>query len=301
MKKILFYFLAVVLSIAFVSCEKPDDDGIGGGGSTASKEGVLPGSFAISANKTIHFSQGNLQYNAVQNVWRFAENQYDYIGNYNKKIAANYDGWIDLFGWATSGYNGIAPTMNDDYDFKYIKEFVNIAGTNADWGVYNAISNGGNKAGQWRTLTIEEWQYILEGRPDAKAKNGVASIEGNNGVIILPDNWVQPEGTKFTPGGAALEGKDQFKTVNNLTKAQWKLYEEAGAIFLPAAGYRWCPDEIMYVNQNGAYWSSTYANYDEKWEDYINAWYVYFHSKEVNCHNYRNLANGYSVRLVKDM
>ena len=39
-----------------------------------------------------------------------------------------------------------------------------IAGTNYDWGVNNAISNGGNEAGLWRTLTIEEWKYLMESR-----------------------------------------------------------------------------------------------------------------------------------------
>ena len=302
MKKNLFYCLAIVLSLVLVSCEKPEGSGTkpGNGGNTSHSGGVLNGDFSISQTKKIRFSQGNLQYQATTKTWRFAENQYDYIGNYNAKIAETYDGWIDMFGWATSGYNDKMPTMNDDYDFNYIDEFVNIAGTNSDWGVYNAISNGGNKAGLWRTLTIEEWQYILEERPNAEDKKGVASINGNNGVIILPDNWEQPEGTKFTSGYAALEGKSQYKTVNDLTLEQWKLFEEAGAVFLPAAGYRWNPKDIMYVNQYGSYWSSSYANYDEKWEDFINAWYVYFHSKEINCHNYRNIANGYSVRLVQD-
>ena len=297
MKKNLFYFFAVVLSIVLCSCEKPNVNGNGNGSHSG---GVLNGEFSVSATKKIRFSQGNLQYNAVTKVWRFAENQCDYIGNYNAKISETYDGWIDQFGWGTSGYNGKMPTMNDNYDFEYVEELKDIAGTNADWGVYNAISNGGNKVGMWRTLAIEEWQYILEGRLNAEALNGVACVDGTNGVIILPDGWMQPEGTIFKAGVAAKEGKEYYKTINDLTFEQWKLFEDAGAVFLPAAGYRWCPNEIMYVNQYGSYWSSTYANYDEKWEDYINAWYVYFHAKEVNCHNYRNLANGYSVRLVQD-
>ena len=181
MKKSVFYFFAIALSIVFASCEQPvgpEGNGGNGGnsGGSSSKTGVLKGEFSISQTKKIRFSQGNLQYQATTKTWRFAENQYDYIGNYNAKIAETYDGWIDMFGWATSGYNDKMPTMNDDYDFNYIDEFVNIAGTNSDWGVYNAISNGGNKAGLWRTLTIEEWQYILEERPNAEDKKGVASI-----------------------------------------------------------------------------------------------------------------------------
>lgn len=86
--------------------------------STAAGIGV----FSVAAGKTVSFSPGNLQFNAVQGshlradgsiskgTWRFAENQWDYVGNENKNISENYDGWIDLFGWGTSGYDN---TEND--------------------------------------------------------------------------------------------------------------------------------------------------------------------------------------------
>lgn len=70
--------------------------------------GVLPGEFSISKSDKIQFSQGNLQYQASTKVWRFAENQYDFVGgeNYgieagnNHLMSATYDGWIDLFAWS---------------------------------------------------------------------------------------------------------------------------------------------------------------------------------------------------------
>ena len=202
MKKNLFYFLAIALSIVLVSCEKPGDSTKPGGGSNSHAGGVLNGEFSISQTKKVRFSQGNLQYQATTKTWRFAENQYDFIGNYNAKIAETYDGWIDMFGWATSGYNDKMPTLNDRYDFEYVEELVSIAGTNSDWGVYNAISNGGNKAGLWRTLTIEEWQYLLEQRPNAETKKAVASINGNNGVnnMVLGLDVVGNGFTEAMPG-----------------------------------------------------------------------------------------------------
>ena len=57
---------------------------------------------------------------------------------------------------------------------------------NYDWGVYNAISNGRNTKGLWRTLTIEEWKYIINTRENASDKWGIASIDGMNGLVILP-------------------------------------------------------------------------------------------------------------------
>ena len=137
-------------------------------------QGILNGKFSISDDKQIYFSQGNLQYNAVQGThdcsdgttkegtWRFAEHQYDRIGSQNSNISATYDGWIDLFGWGTSGWNSGAneyqPYSTSDVNGNYYpggSYSNNLTGSyaNADWGVYNAIFNGGNQAGMWRTLT----------------------------------------------------------------------------------------------------------------------------------------------------
>ena len=68
--------------------------------------------FSVSESNKILFSSGNLQYNPSSNSWRFAENQYDFIGDDNQNISPNYTGWLDLFGWATSGYNGCYPWLN---------------------------------------------------------------------------------------------------------------------------------------------------------------------------------------------
>ena len=82
--------------------------------------GAINGLFSVSATQQVYFSQGNLQYKASTNIWRFAENQWDYVGTQNSgssgtsggtvsgsdnsMISATYEGWIDLFGWGTSGY-----------------------------------------------------------------------------------------------------------------------------------------------------------------------------------------------------
>lgn len=62
--------------------------------------------FSVSADKQVVFSAGNLQYHPANDEWRFAENQYDYIGAANGNIAADYDGWIDSFSWSTDNPAG---------------------------------------------------------------------------------------------------------------------------------------------------------------------------------------------------
>ena len=48
-------------------------------------EGAAPGLFSISATEKVRFSQGNLQYRSLgapdAGVWRFAEHQYDFVGD----------------------------------------------------------------------------------------------------------------------------------------------------------------------------------------------------------------------------
>ena len=226
--------------------------------------------FSVSADKKVYFSPGNLQYQASTNTWRFAENQWDFVGTQtpdrygnsggtvngsdNANISENYDGWIDLFGWGTSGYNSKNPYMTSTENSDYGDGSNNIAGTNYDWGGYNAISNGGNQAGMWRTLTYDEWDYLLVARADASSKCGIAIVNNVNGFVLLPDDWTLPTGVTFTSGTYG------DYTQNNYSAEDWSKMEVNGAVFLPAAGCT-IGASVEGVGSEGSYWSSS-AFYD---------------------------------------
>lgn len=199
--------------------------------------GSKGGLFTINADgDQVWFSQGNLQYQASTNTWRFAEHQYDYVGADNANISATYSGWIDLFGWGT----GSNPTLSST-DYSYY-------GTFTDWGS-NTISNGGNTANSgWRTLSQVEWNYLLYTRANASSKMGGGSVNGVHGEIVLPDSWTLPAGLTFTAGQNGWQ--------NSYTLAQWALMEAAGAVFLPTAGYRY-GTSVYDVGNLGIYWPST--------------------------------------------
>lgn len=235
--------------------------------------GELPGLFSVSADQQVQFSQGNLQYNASSDTWRFAENQYDMIGAGNSNISDTYDGWIDLFGWGT----GNAPTKSSSWgDDEYA--------TFTDWGI-NTISNGGNMANTWRTLTKDEWAYLFEYRENASSLYGYANINGINGVVILPDNWKKPDEFYFNTGWDYA--------YNSYTLLDWSVMESLGAVFLPAAGYREGTD-VHVFGTDGDYWSSTAGD----WE--YSAYGVDFESYNFNAqYFYGDLFRGRSVRLVK--
>ena len=247
-------------------------------------QGVLNGKFSISDDKQIYFSQGNLQYNNGE--WRFAEHQYTIIGSNN-----SWDN-RDLFGWGTSGYDDKTPNMTSKNNSDYGDGKKDIAGTNYDWGVYNAISNGGNQAGMWRTLTSNEWYYLIQTRTDASSKYGVATVNNVNGLVLLPDDWTLPNGLTFTSGVSTEWGEEYYPTINNYTIEEWTKMEANGAVFLPAAGSR-NGTYVYAVGTNGAYWSSTYLSTDDAYD-------MDFSEHHVRRDAY-NRYSGQSVRLVKDV
>ena len=204
------------------------------------EEGAIKKSFSISETDKVYFSQGNLQFQASTGLWRFAENQYDIIGFENENISSTNNGWIDLFCWGTSGwYSGAnqykpwASCRNNPKDFNVGGTICNSltgAYAKADWGYYNAISNGGNSARMWRTLTKAELTYLIKERPNASKLRGEATVNEVNGIVILPDNWITPSNITFNP--------DYGYDKNTYTVSEWARMEANGAVFLPSSADR---------------------------------------------------------------
>lgn len=238
-------------------------------------EGALPGLFSVSATQQVRFSQGNLQYQASTDTWRFAEHQYDYVGYGNSNISPTYSGWIDLFGAGTGNNPTLSSTNHNDYS------------TFVDWGT-NAISNGGNTPNQWRTLSLREWRYLVLSRPNASNKLGTGNINGYGGLIILPDNWTLPSGCSFSSGFAPTE---QDWSRNSYTHVQWEQMESAGALFLPATNIR-VGTNSYYTRDRGHYWATDGASDGVNWQ------LLGFSSSYVLVYNIYDRTYGLTVRLV---
>lgn len=261
---------------------------------TTDEHGPLPGVFSVSATKQVRFSCGNLQYKASTNTWRFAENQWDYVGENNSMRSATYNGWIDSYGWGTSGYNNKYPymtsTKSTDYAFG---NKTNITGTMYDWGLYCAISNGGGTAGAWFTLSYNEFYYMIVERSRASSLRAFATVNNVEGLILLPDNWVLPTGMTFTPNGTAGTATNMYNA------SQWKIMEAAGAVFLPAAG----EDDGSY-GVKGDYWTSSNIGGDTYY-NYYSAYHLDFNATSSFGYSFQhNTADDYyynhkSVRLVQ--
>lgn len=218
-------------------------------------DGAKGGVFSVADNKRVLFSKGNLLYNPSNDVWKFADHQYDTISYvryqyYNDIYTNSYTGWLNLFRWGTSGYNDKGPYYNSENASDYGNGSNPITGDNAnyDWGVYNQISNGGNETGLWRTLTKDEWTYLLQTRANAAQRYAFAKVNNINGLILLPDTWNAPSGISITFG-------TDF-TNNQYTLVQWQQLEGAGAIFLPQTGN--LTNQFKAANlTTGYYWTAT--------------------------------------------
>lgn len=190
--------------------------------------GALPGLFTVNKNgRKIRFSQGLLQFNPAKYEFRFAENQYDIIGKDNEKIAPNYDGWIDLFGWGTSGYMGCQPTEISTKAEEY-GPVSDVTGTDFDWGVYNPILNGGNKKGIWRTMTSGEFEYIIKDRPNASKLKAQCTVCGVKGWLFLPDDF---------NNSVFIDTTGSYSS-NRYGAVQFAQLEDMGVVFMPIAGNR---------------------------------------------------------------
>lgn len=276
-----------------------------------SVEKKLPGLFSVGNGKQIRFAQGNLQYNAAQDVWRFANNQYDVIAEANDNAGPDYADWIDLFSYGYSGYDGKKPYEMPPAPEILGSEIVEpIAGTDYDWGVYNPISNGGNEAGLWRTPTFTEMYYLFHMRENADKLFALATVVDVQCLIIFPDGFTGVDGVDIlmaTDAGLSkysddsyyysdyISGKDHYKD-NVYDAEQWRKLEEAGAVLLPNGGYR---DQYGYSGGYIAlYWLS--ESYVVGEPSYM-AGRIAFSNTDVSPGSDFTWHYGQSVRLVQDV
>lgn len=249
---------------------------------------IINGVFSTAEGKIVAFSKGNLQYRPSDGKWRFAEHQYDYVGgdvttgtatthSGNVRNSTNnpmitgsdgtkrdmtdaerrsYNGWLDLFGWGTSGidpengnlYQPWETTKSTaDAPVKY-GPATDLTRTN-DWGVnIRAFEYFRPKEvdGEFRSLSADEWTYLLNTRITKSGhrwftgtlKWGPNTGENTKGHFLLPDKFVWHESYGKEPTDAQYDHVTTDYTVDNTIGARFDKLEAAGVVFIPYAGRR---------------------------------------------------------------
>ena len=287
--------------------------------------------FTVNANgKKVYFSKANLRFVGFNNntgSWSFHENQVDasYAPDYgdNNIDIPSDESTNDRFAWGLYGNHG----MYED-DWPAITTNLSKADGN-DWGC--AFSETSPEGDNWRTLTIDEWNYLFNGRSQQKRFLKVtlrlSDSEMPNavqGILLFPDDYVEPAGLTKTftynsntsaSNGSGYVVADADKFINapvytDPTSNSYKMLA-AGAVFLPAAGYRiqqWY--QMYYCHQPGAYtaglkwdaygyyWSSTSGAYNEF--SHTSRAFYFDRSRVGEATSYQDRSHGMCVRLVWD-
>lgn len=260
-------------------------------------EGAANGLFSVKDGQQVFFSKGNLRYRASTNTWRFAERTFDFVGKDNEKISQSYDGWIDLFGWGTSGYDhgarnyepwsGNEDTQSSGLHYAYGMPDSHLFDHDgkADWG-YNRIENGGDEENLWRTINLDQWLYLLFSRETSSGVRFAKGIVANvNGLILLPDNWeiaIYPLNS--------VNKQDADYSSNIISEEDWYRYlDNAGAVFLPEAGARTIRGFFAHI---GAYYTSEAASTD--------AYHLLMNNQVLYLDSDGHRGDGLAVRLVRN-
>ena len=279
------------------------------------------GVFSVNDDKLVRFSKGNLQYQPSSSIptWRFADKQWHYVGGTNsenpqgsgtiegsdnaKILDEGYTGWMDLFGWGTWGSNGNPLNISTDLEDYTWSEFTNTLDDHNDW----------------RTLSYDEWYYLLHERQSsylAMVKCAWAKVNGVLGIVLLPDNWDKTIIVSNINGGShnvyyGAQFFDDDDLIFTYDGDYWLRMEKAGAVFLPAAGNRTVTikttiegeppttttDTLINVyvpGEKGYYWISTTNSHK----------FVEFDNNGVTIDNTKEDPNptfGCAVRLVRDI
>ncbi len=216
---------------------------------------VKPVEFTVDANGTkVKFAPGNLYWDG--SAFKFEADQWSFANTWNASHVSHFF-WSKTASVAYAGsYSESGTTTSDEF-------FTNG----------QSFQVAGETAGTWRTLSKDEWGYLLNSRTNATNLRAWKELDNGTqkGLVILPD------GTDASVMSCITSTAD---------------LETYGAVFLPAAGLR-DGTGVYYAGSFGYYWSGT-PN-----EDYEGSAYCMgFYSGYVVVGS-GSRCDGFSVRLVR--
>ena len=217
--------------------------------------------FSVGENTTVEFAPGNLWADATDAetpVFYFETNQWSFADDWDASHVSHFK-WCDA-----------ETAVTDDEYYSYSENLFCSENFTVDGDSHN----------DWRTLSDDEWNYLLKERREATELCAWKDLDDDGehkGLVILPDDTEEP-----------LTVMDDIITVSDLASF--------GAVFLPVAGVR---DRELVIDLDAAvgyYWSSTpLEDYDD------DAYYLRFDPGWGNVYTEPGTrGHGRTVRLVRD-
>lgn len=253
-------------------------------------------------NKKVVFAPGNLQATLTKkatasqigeaNNWRFAEHQYDALGDCAGNRLETAGESVDLFAWVGSSstqeytdaqkYGLLYPTSSsattwnawhgnsnsDVLKFNWASLFNGDSYPANTWRLPGGKVDGETLAEGWRLFQTRNSSYV-------SAKAIILNVDGAGkdvpGLILFPDTYVHPYGVKdlvnYNQDGDA--NKNSHYSDNQISLEEWNLLENVGGcVFLPvtSARYRFKDTDNKYYSNTAkhggeaAYWNDLSAS-----------------------------------------
>lgn len=230
-----------------------------------------PNFYSVSSTLQVNFAKGNLLCN--NGTWQNATSQ-GYISNNENNV-------IDHFARSTSGNNfgRTESNITDDFiDWGYALHRNSVS----DYSSYEALDY------RWRTLSSEEWDYLMYERDNALSLHYMVRIyDATNGAetlgfFIFPDGWTKPNDIPLSNDSFTMpDGYGEIDTYiiyNTITPDQYEILLNQGT-FLPAAGHisSMADEEYEDLGLGGYYWASDYTVDEHRarqfWPTYVRDFY----------------------------
>lgn len=204
----------------------------------------IPGIYSVSPTKKVNFAKGNLVYwpAASSNQWTYNVNQYTTSGHSVTTQGNTPTGGSSEYPkMSARNNNGV---IVDDNGYGSATSF-------ADWGE-NYIGAA------WFTLSAEEWTYLLNTRPVSFARYAKVQVNGANGLLLFPDEFIWPDDNITKP--ANLNSATADFSQRNFSIDELSALEAAGCVFLRANGTLTHTGNPRVENEGtGFYWTSDYT------------------------------------------
>lgn len=233
--------------------------------------GTISHDFSVSSARKVRFTSGNLVYSAGR--WYIHDKPYHKCADLDGSLAIGPDETFDMFPWASSGayYNPWDCDQNvydnggtvigcDEEVSPGVWNYCNIDDTQYEWGYYltqhsgegiyvNSTTRTEKLKGAWRSLTADEWRYVLQRRRQSDDKLLCWSGTLETSFDVIPD-WI--DGVFVMPDDYSGYLPNDMSSYD-MTERQ---LAASGGIFLPCTGY-YENGSIVYDQPQVWLWTST--------------------------------------------
>jgi len=218
----------------------------------------IPGIYSISSTEKVNFAKGNMVFTVPTSgndgnnyIWTYHTNQYTTAGytitTHGSTLTGGSSEYSKMCLYTTSG-TVVYPDNNGQYS----------GATFFDWGNFIDGSNTPETTdGVWFNLNQTQWSYLLYTRGVSYARFAKGTVNGSNGLLLFPDEFLWPDDALTEPTN--LNNAGSGFTGFAYTVAEFQKLEDAGCVFLRANGYRDHNAHATLENENyGYYWTSDF-------------------------------------------